>query len=73
MTNVSGKTSPPAWEFYNIREDPHELHNAINDPQYQSIIKKMKAELRTEKAKAGDNDDKYQQMQEIFKTYWKEN
>jgi arylsulfatase A-like enzyme len=73
MTNVSRKTSPPAWEFYNIQEDPHELHNAINDPQYQSIIKKMKAELKIEKAKAGDNDDKYPQMQEIFKTYWKEN
>ena len=33
----------------------------------------MKAELKIEKANAGDNDDKYPQMQEIFKTYWKEN
>jgi arylsulfatase A-like enzyme len=73
MTDVSKQSTPPAWEFYNIQEDPHELHNAINDPQYQSIIKKMKAELKIEKAKAGDNDDRYPQMQEIFKTYWKEN
>ncbi len=73
MTDVSKQPTPPAWEFYNIQEDPHELHNAINDPQYQSIIKAMKTELKTEKAKAGDNDDRYLHLQEIFKTYWNEN
>lgn len=70
MTNVSRQPTTPAWEFYNIQDDPHELHNAIDDPQYQYIIKKMKTELKTEKAKAKDNDDRYPQMREIFKNYW---
>ena len=34
------------WEFYDLKKDPEELHNAINDPQYADIIAKMKKQLK---------------------------
>lgn len=70
MPGASKETTTPAWEFYNVQKDPHELHNAINDKQYTSIIAAMKQELKKQKALAGDNDDKYPVMKEIFSKYW---
>src|SRR5690606_19587334 len=33
------------WEFYDLQEDPKELHNAINDQKYQEVIKMMHQKL----------------------------
>jgi len=35
-------------EFYDLVNDPYELENAINDPQYQSIITDMRAFMQKE-------------------------
>ncbi|HEX5025589.1 MAG TPA: sulfatase [Agriterribacter sp.] len=70
MTDVSKQTTIPAWEFYDIQNDPQELHNVINDKQYQSTISTMKKELKKQKAMAGDNDDAYPEMKTIFSNYW---
>jgi arylsulfatase A-like enzyme len=35
-------------EFYNLVNDPFELENAINDPQYQSIIAELQAFMQME-------------------------
>ena len=32
-------------EFYDLRNDPQELHNRIDDPTYQDIIKQLDTEL----------------------------
>ncbi|MPR35706.1 sulfatase family protein [Salmonirosea aquatica] len=45
---------PPGWEFYDLRKDPHEDHNAIRDPQYQALIDSMKKRLQTLKQESGD-------------------
>ena len=34
------------WEFYDLKNDPHEMHNLINIPEYQSRIDSMNLELR---------------------------
>ncbi len=36
-------------EFYDLQTDPFELNNLIHDPQYQSLIANLKAELQKEK------------------------
>ena len=33
------------WEFYDLGEDPRELHNAIDDPRYAEEIARARAEL----------------------------
>ena len=35
-------------EFYDLINDPFELENAINDPQYQAIIAELQAFMQTE-------------------------
>lgn len=46
----------PAWEFYDLKQDPKELNNSINDPRYKSVIDVMKLELKKERLKYGDTD-----------------
>ncbi|NNC89667.1 MAG: sulfatase, partial [Akkermansiaceae bacterium] len=33
------------WEFYDLREDPEELHNVYNDPKYTGQVAAMKKKL----------------------------
>ena len=35
-----------ADQLYNLEEDPHELKNLANDPEYADILKEMKTELQ---------------------------
>lgn len=35
----------PYWELYDLRNDPHEMHNIYNDPANAEIIRTLKAEL----------------------------
>ncbi len=71
MKDASKETTKPGWEFYDLQKDPNELHNAIADKSYQSIIAKMKIELKKQKSIAGDSDEQYPVMKEIFSQYWK--
>ncbi len=34
------------WEFYDLKQDPHEMENLFHDPRQQKHIVKMKAELK---------------------------
>ena len=46
--------SRPAIEFYDLQEDPWELNNLANDPQYAERITTMQAELRRWMDQQGD-------------------
>ncbi|WP_149275971.1 sulfatase family protein [Pareuzebyella sediminis] len=63
---VSKETTKPAWEFYDLQKDPKELHNAINDKAYATIIAEMKKELKKERLKYGDTDANEQVMKQIL-------
>ena len=34
-----------AWELYDLKEDPQELHNLYNDQAYEGVVRKLKDEL----------------------------
>lgn len=63
---TSKQATLPSWEFYNLEEDPKELHNGIDDVRYATIIKDMKLELIAEREKYGDLDDNYPVMRPIL-------
>ncbi len=42
-TNVPGNEE---WELYDLRGDPRELQNEFNNPEYASVIAKLKVELQ---------------------------
>lgn len=35
-----------AWELFDLKEDPHELHNVYNNAQYKEISKKLQEKLK---------------------------
>ena len=55
---------PPTdeWEFYDLQKDPHEMKNEISNPEYASVVKRMKKELQQLRAQyrvpQGDQDPK---------------
>ena len=59
--------TPPAWEFFDLKEDPKELHNAVSDLKYVAIIKEMKRSMLEERQNYGDLDEGSEVMQEMLK------
>lgn len=67
-----GEEPTQFWDFYDLQEDPHELHNAYKDPQYQDIIAQMKTEILALRKKLGDLDADNPEILEIIAQYWEE-
>jgi len=43
-----------AWEFYDLKKDPHELNNVYDNPAYANTVKELSAELRRLREEYGD-------------------
>jgi arylsulfatase A-like enzyme len=70
--NKYSKAEQPTkfWDFYDLNEDPNELHNAYNDPKYKDIIKSMKLELLKQRKDLGDLDKDNPEINEIIAAHW---
>jgi len=66
MPGAHRQNTAPAWEFYDLKEDPAENINAITNPKYAEQIEKMKLELKKQKSSAGDTDEQFAEMQKIL-------
>nr|WP_087522685.1 sulfatase [Polaribacter sp. SA4-12] len=64
------KETPHTWEFYDLKNDPEELHNKYNDPAYKNIISKMKVELKKQRIELNETDAKYPTIQAIVDKHW---
>lgn len=62
--------TPPAWEFYDLQNDPHEMDNRYNDDGYLEVISSLKKELRRLREELNETDDKYPHLQAIVNRYW---
>ncbi len=58
------------WDFFDLEEDPNELHNAYNDPNYKDIIKKMKQEIVNQRNLLGDIDENDEEILQIIANHW---
>lgn len=71
MPGTQNQTSTvPAWEFYDLKKDPGEDLNAIDDPAYQDIIAEMKVELEKLRERTGDQDKNFPIMEKILNEHW---
>ena len=68
--NRFGKSTPAAWEFYDLTKDPHEMHNRYGDAEYRKIIQSLKAELKKLRQEVGDTDEKYPKIRKIIDANW---
>ncbi len=66
----SNSEVPQFWEFFDLKEDPNELHNAYSLPRYQEIIKDMKAEIIHQREILGDSDKDSPEILEIIERHW---
>jgi arylsulfatase A-like enzyme len=53
-----------AWELYDLENDPQELINVYDNPDYTGVVKKLKAELKRLQALYGDSDELSQKLLE---------
>ncbi len=64
------RTTPPAWEFYDLKNDSEELHNRYNDPAYKNIICDLKKKLKDQRKMLNETDHKYPEIQKIVDDNW---
>lgn len=62
--------TPPGWEFYDLKKDPHEMQNEYNNPKYAEIIAKLKVELAEKRKELNEEDGNYPQIQEVIDAHW---
>ncbi len=64
------RDTPPAWEFYDLKNDPEELHNRYNDPAYKEIIARLKVELKKQREALNETDKNFPAIQKIVDANW---
>jgi arylsulfatase A-like enzyme len=62
--------TPAAWEFYDLKADPHEMQNQYSNPEYKAIIADMKRELKRIREELGETDENYPEIQKIIDANW---
>ena len=62
--------TPAAWEFYDLREDPGEMHNRYGNAEYAETIADLKKQLKQLREQLGETDEKYPHIQEIIDDHW---
>lgn len=65
-----GAAQDQFWDFYDLQEDPKELHNAYNDPKYKDIITELKAQILKKKEAVADTDADTPEVLDIIKKHW---
>ena len=63
-------STPAAWEFYDLKKDPREMHNQYSNPEYHEIISEMKQMLKQKRKEIGDTDDKFPRIKKIVQSHW---
>jgi len=64
------KSTPAAWEFYDLVKDPHEMNNCYSSPEYQQIIQSLKSELKRLRREIVDTDEENTRIRQIISACW---
>jgi len=62
--------TPPGWELYDLKEDPHEVRNVYDDPAYREVVTRLKAQLRDLRCRIGDTDADYPAIRKVVERFW---
>jgi len=69
--NTKGENrTPPGWELYDLKKDPHETNNVYDDPAYADVVKRLKARLRDLRTRIGDTDEAYPAVRKVVDAFW---
>jgi len=62
--------TPPAWELYDLRQDPQELVNQYDNPEYAATVATLKDQLAALRERVGDTGDDYPKVETIIRDFW---
>lgn len=70
-TPAGGQRTPVAWEFYDLQEDPLEMHNDYTSPDYVDVIAGLKQQLWKMRTALNETDHKFPPVHQIVDLYRK--
>jgi len=62
--------TPPAWELYDLKADPLELNNVVDDPAYADVLADMKNRLATKRKAIGDTGSESAEVEAVIQAFW---
>lgn len=64
------ESTPKAWELYDLRNDPLELHNLYADDSYQTVVQDLKTRLRKLRKELNETDENFPRLEEVIEANW---
>ncbi|MEX0321637.1 MAG: sulfatase [Puniceicoccaceae bacterium] len=55
-SNRSAVRTPPAWELYDLQNDPHETDNLVDNPTYAGVLRGLKKQFQSLRKEIGADD-----------------
>tara|TARA_R110002096_G_scaffold23303_18_gene74290 strand:+ start:113 stop:1783 length:1671 start_codon:yes stop_codon:yes gene_type:complete len=69
--NYEGEYStPPAWELYDLKEDPFENKNVYDDDAYAEVVTDLKARLIKLRKRIGDTGEDFPEVEAVIQEFW---
>ena len=62
--------TPPAWELYDLANDPNELNNVYDDPAYAQVRDELKARFAQMRNEIGDDGSHYPKCEAVVQAFW---
>ncbi len=62
--------TPPAWELYDLQNDPDELNNLYDDPAHAVVRDRLKAQFAQLRKEVGDDGSHYPQCENVVQQFW---
>ncbi len=62
--------TPPAWELYDVKNDPQENVNQYENPEFAEVVKTLKAELAQLRQTVGDTGEDYPAAEKVVQEFW---
>lgn len=62
--------TPPAWELYDLTEDPQELNNLYGNPSHLKIQEELKTKLGELRNTIGDDGSHFPACERVVREFW---
>jgi len=62
--------TPPGWELYDMENDPDEMSNLYEKPEYAEIIAELKNKLKSLREELDETDEDYPHIQKVIDEHW---
>ena len=61
--------TPPGWELYDLKKDPHEMNNVYDDPAYKPVVAELKQQLKELRSEYKEDDPKFP-FNRVINEFW---